>query len=346
VLGIAASITVKQAFHNYLDANQHNPQLDSITTHVRRYMGKKRDITFGGQEEHYIDVFGFDGDRNFDSLTMADGQQLVTARRKEKNRNSTILNELTTWSMAIKLNEKLGHPVPKSDFRTLKRDNQLKPKKTKLRFLSREEETALLNELDPNTVVNGIGATPAERLKEQRRDMYDITVVLLDTGARYNEIAKLKWKDVDLRKKTIRLWHSKTDNETSLGMMTRVHELLTRRLQNRDNGKEYVFTAEDGGPRKYSPNAFVNAVRRAGIEGITLHKLRKTFASRLAQNGASVQEIQQLLGHSSITTTMIYASLMPNQAASRAVSILETINRGSDAKTVLRASFPRLCLTR
>jgi integrase len=111
-------------------------------------------------------------------------------------------------------------------------------------------------------------------------------------------------------------------------MTSRVHATLTRRFHEKPSGQEYVFTAEDGGPRKYSPKAFKNACKRAGIKNFSLHKLRKTFASRLAQNGCSIQEIQSLLGHSSIQTTMIYAHLIPNAAATKAVSVLESLNKG------------------
>ena len=168
----------------------------------------------------------------------------------------------------------------------------------------------------------------AQAIKDDRRDAYDLVVLLLDTGARYTEIAQLKWKDVDLRKNEINLYRAKVKNESVLQMTKRVHQVLTRRSDEKKQKQDFIFEANDGSARKYAPKSFNSACRRAGIEGVTLHTLRHTFASRLAQSGMSLHEVQSLLGHASITTTQIYAHLVPNQASSKAVSMLDNFGRG------------------
>jgi integrase/recombinase XerC len=52
-----------------------------------------------------------------------------------------------------------------------------------------------------------------------------------------------------------------------------------------------------------------NALKAAGLDSdrLTAHSMRHTFATQALLNGANVQEVQQALGHKSITTTMIYA---------------------------------------
>src|ERR1051325_424043 len=54
------------------------------------------------------------------------------------------------------------------------------------------------------------------------------------------------------------------------------------------------------------------ACRKAGLRQIGWHVLRHTFASHLAMRGVPLKAIQELLGHSSIITTMIYAHLAPH----------------------------------
>ena len=49
-----------------------------------------------------------------------------------------------------------------------------------------------------------------------------------------------------------------------------------------------------------------------GINGITFHNLRDTFASWLAQENVSLIIIKELMGHEDIKTTLIYAHLSPN----------------------------------
>ena len=56
-------------------------------------------------------------------------------------------------------------------------------------------------------------------------------------------------------------------------------------------------------------NAFSAAVTRAGIRDFKFHDLRHTFASQLVMRGASLKEVQELLGHKNITMTMRYAHL-------------------------------------
>jgi integrase len=66
----------------------------------------------------------------------------------------------------------------------------------------------------------------------------------------------------------------------------------------------------------------VRAVARAGITpSATLHDLRHTFASHLAQAGVSLQVIGQLLGHTNPATTMIYSHLSPSSLAG-AISLI------------------------
>lgn len=77
-----------------------------------------------------------------------------------------------------------------------------------------------------------------------------------------------------------------------------------------------VFNQNGGSPlngRNFSRRVLEPALKRAGLEhrGMTLHDLRHTYASWLAQSGIPLERIAELLGHSSITTTQIYAHLMP-----------------------------------
>jgi len=82
-------------------------------------------------------------------------------------------------------------------------------------------------------------------------------------------------------------------------------------LKNGEKNK-YVFYKDNGMPftGDYFSKRFKRACRNAGLdEAIHFHTLRHSFASNLAQQGVSLYVIKELLGHSSITTTEIYAHL-------------------------------------
>lgn len=70
---------------------------------------------------------------------------------------------------------------------------------------------------------------------------------------------------------------------------------------------EFVFyNHETGKPFVDLDAGLALACRKTGIEGITWHKLRHTFASRLVNRGVDIVTVQQLLGHSTVVTTMRY----------------------------------------
>jgi len=71
---------------------------------------------------------------------------------------------------------------------------------------------------------------------------------------------------------------------------------------------EFVFyNHETGNPFVDLDAGLELACKKAGIEGITWHRLRHTFTTRLLEQRADLVTVQQLLGHSTVTVTMCYA---------------------------------------
>jgi integrase len=316
--GDTKQLTIDSAFKIYLDSQERAGQYKNISTRISKMLGGK----LCSRTKQPLKVFGFNGGRAFDSLSNADVQMLVMERRKAGTSNGTILTELSTLSQVVKLIKKLGYIVPEISFSDIKKDSRIKPSRGKLRYLSIDEETKLLHQLNPNTNMRGIGST---QVQMQRQDAYDLAILLFDLGGRYNELASLEWSQIDGDNKQIHIYRSKVDNESVLYMTDRVVEVLARRWNNTSENQKYVFEAKDGTARKYSPRAFQSAIKRAGIENATIHTLRHTFASKLVQNGVSLQELQNLLGHATSSTSAIYGHLAPNQAAAKAASILNSL---------------------
>ena len=74
-------------------------------------------------------------------------------------------------------------------------------------------------------------------------------------------------------------------------------------------------------PYKYITNKFNAGVKRAGIEDFTFHDLRHTFASQLIMKGGSLKDVQELLGHKTMTMTLRYAHLS-QEHKKKAVNLL------------------------
>lgn len=134
-------------------------------------------------------------------------------------------------------------------------------------------------------------------------------IILLHTGMRRSELWNLRWRDVNLKNRTITIKpHTGFSTKSRKIRSIPISEELHRHLKILKRDSDYVC-------RSYEHihtlrRKFVELLEDLGLEG-TLHDLRHTFASHLAMNGAPIPVIKDLLGHANISTTMIYSHLSP-----------------------------------
>jgi integrase/recombinase XerD len=128
-------------------------------------------------------------------------------------------------------------------------------------------------------------------------------------GLRVSEIINLKWQDIDFDRNLIHLKRAKGKKDRIVMLSMKVKESL---MDLTPNKKGYVFlTNRDG---KYTQRTIQkiieNAATKAGIrKSITPHTLRHSFATHLLENGTDIRYIRDLLGHSDISTTLIYTKV-------------------------------------
>jgi len=245
----------------------------------------------------------------------------------------TVNNVITFWvTVYNKANLDYGMAVSHGqNFKGLKLEV-----KEKTRYLLAGEEAKLLAELDPTRALKGVGS----HIRKQQQDQYDLTVFLLDTGARYSEVAEVPWSAIDvINWKTINIYREKVGNEGTLIMTDRLRAILKRRYDECGTSP-YVFPSRDdmNEARGYATKGIRNAIQRAGLNDpalvkrygkFTPHSLRHTFASRLVQNGVSLYAVSKLLGHSNTTMTERYAFLAPSHVAEQAADILNQLTEAA-----------------
>jgi len=154
--------------------------------------------------------------------------------------------------------------------------------------------------------------------------------MLLDTGCRYTEVAKLSWLDVDMKNRKIKVWRGKAKTETHLIMTDQVYTTLTKRLSNPNKHNRWIFTDVTGEDhRKYSSIPIRKAIKSIdGLENFSLHDLRHCCASKLVNAGMTTPEVAIILGHRDISTTMQYAHINTDTITRKAADIL---NGGGNA---------------
>jgi integrase len=169
---------------------------------------------------------------------------------------------------------------------------KLKENNKRNRFLSDEEIERLLAEL------------------KSKKHLYRIVFCALNTGMRKGEILSLKWDQV--KNGFIYVIESKTDERREIPINDDLAAMFKEIRKEQELTSPYVFTYA-GRRINHVAVGFHAAMRRAGIENFRFHDLRHTFASHLVMKGASLKEVQELLGHKTMNMTLRYAHLAQEQ---------------------------------
>ena len=129
----------------------------------------------------------------------------------------------------------------------------------------------------------------------------------LATGMRRGEILALNWGDIDRTRKYIYIRDSKNSRPRALPLIKK-HDTILAQLIQHISGTVFHY---QGRPIKSLKGSFGKAVKRAGLEDVTFHTLRHTYASWAVMSGMPLNELMEILGHSSINMVLRYAHLSP-----------------------------------
>jgi len=242
------------------------------------------------------------GSKKLSEITVKDIDDYKINRVKEVkavtvNRELTALRRL--FNLAKKWRKFLGdNPVSISGL--------IKTESQRMRVLSVEEELRLIESSSAHLI--------------------PIIRTALLTGMRQGEILTLRWDDVNLDTDLIiiRAEVSKSKKSRKIPISNQFRKLLLeQKLKNSKTG--HVFVTNLGEPYSAKNHSalkrtFSTARKKADIQDFVFHDLRHTAATRMAENGASIIAVKEILGHADIKTTMKY--FHPGKSLSEAVNIL------------------------
>ncbi len=132
--------------------------------------------------------------------------------------------------------------------------------------------------------------------------------IIYSCGMRIGEALNLKLKDLDKDRKLIKIVQAKGKKDRYVPYSDKLRGLL-RTYYDECKPKEYLFEGQYGGryTERSAAKVLQNAIKKCGIKkDATLHTLRHSFATHLLEAGTDIRYIQELLGHNSPKTTMIY----------------------------------------
>jgi len=184
---------------------------------------------------------------------------------------------------------------------------------------------------DPKIVERGGVGKLLKRARETR--LYPLILLGLATGCRRGELLALTWPDIDFEngivnitksleqtKAGLRVKSTKSGNPRRFAVPPAALDALEDHREQQDGdralfasdyeGNQLVFCRPEGG--YYSPDRvgarIVEIMKKAGLEGVSLHSLRHTHASELISNGVPITTVAKRLGHANANITLsIYA---------------------------------------
>lgn len=132
--------------------------------------------------------------------------------------------------------------------------------------------------------------------------------LLLSSGIRVRELVNLNKNDIDLNSRTF-IVMGKGNKERECYCSVKA-EYYLRQMLNTEKAKEYEPLFLGRGRNRFRVGGVETMIRNLG-KGVGVkahpHKFRRTFATNLINKGVPVEHVKEMLGHTNLDTTMIYA---------------------------------------
>ncbi len=228
-------------------------------------------------------------------------------KRLRQVSGTTVRQELTALSHIFQVaNNEWGLrlPNPAADIK------RPAPNPGRIRFLSQDEASRLLKECQ----------------KSRNKRLYPYILLLLHTGMRPSEAARLRWDQIDLERGVIVLHVTKT----KVRRVVPLTETALKTLAAMERKGDYVFLrdeqANDPVPSYRFRGAFESALKRAGIKDFRMYDLRHTAASYLLMAGVDIRTLAEILGHRTLQMVMRYTHLL-DEHKKKAINTLNSLGQ-------------------
>jgi len=175
-------------------------------------------------------------------------------------------------------------------------------------------------EVDPEALIRPSKSNylPTVLSKEEVIDLLRVTrnlkhrailAMLYSAGLRISELINLEWKDIDIDRRQIFIRSAKFRKDRVVILAESFLPLLQNYFMSYQPVRYFAEGMKEGS--KYSDTSVRQFLRRSCkrakiIKRVTPHTLRHSYATHMLENGIAIRHIQDLLGHNSPNTTMIY----------------------------------------
>lgn len=151
-----------------------------------------------------------------------------------------------------------------------------------------------------------------EKMRDGAKTLRDLAIIdlLASTGMRVGELVKLDIADVDFeRRECVVLGKGNKERPVYFDARTKIH--LRNYVKSRTDGSPALFVSLCNPHRRLCVSGVESRLRglgrELGMDRVHPHKFRRTLATRAIDKGMPIEQVQRLLGHAKIDTTLTYA---------------------------------------
>ncbi len=150
------------------------------------------------------------------------------------------------------------------------------------------------------------------KIKDNCSNIRDLALIeiLSSTGMRVGELVKLNIKDLNFNERScLVIGKGNKQREVYFDATTKIH--ITNYVKQRNDEEEALFISKKNKRLTISGVEFLvrEIGKRAGVINLHPHKFRRTLATHAIDKGMPIEQVQQLLGHVKIDTTLHYAKV-------------------------------------
>ena len=179
-----------------------------------------------------------------------------------------------------------------------------------------------IHKIKTKTVVKStISDEGIELLRDNCKEQRDLAIIdlLYSTGIRVGELVNLNIEDIDLEGREC-VVYGKGDKERRVYFDAKAKVHLKEYIETRIDDNEALFVTLDAPHDRLKISGVEIRLRKLGrelnLERIHPHKFRRSMATRAIDKGMPIEQVQKILGHSQIDTTMQYAMVNQNNVKS------------------------------
>ena len=281
-MSTTTSLTIINGFNIWLTFTQAQLSQDTYKYYLKHFKCLK-------------DFFQNNNIEYFDQITTYTFDAIIVFLKNKGLSNTTINKHITTLKICINfLNER-------------KLTNVYVPKKIKLpetqpkiEIIETEDLKEILIYLDQN----------------KNKNMKLCFLLMLTTGIRRTELTKIKVNNIDLKNGQIYLEDTKNHKPRMIYIITdEIKDLITELENQIPNQKFLFYSSKTNG--YVTPNTvssyFTKIKKDLELKTLSPHKLRHTYATMLINNGADMNSVRLLLGHSTLYMTQRYIQMTNNK---------------------------------